>query len=482
MSENNILEPLVDSLVTVTRQTGSLLWRAGCKAINYKSKEELIHEEELRKEKAIAFEKAQKEKRELEIENKNKIEVNGEEYDFNNLFFNCGLKNKLKDMPILENTKEYNTVNIFSFKLPVGVTASLVREKLEHIADFFEVPQMNIKIQKKNGLMDIIVSKEDIYKKTFNYISIPKTKDLKMPVGHFINQDYMEKLLVVDLSNDNTPHAFIASTTGGGKSNFISVAVLNWVMTKTPEEITIFLIDGKGGTDYAPFLKAPHIYHNSCFFAPDDVIAILEQANKEIKLRNAIFKDSKVKNFKEYNDKRGHMPHHVIIFDEYAVYSSNSKEYNRIQAEVKTICSTGRSAGVHIIVCTQDGRQAILDSFVKYNMPLKIGFKCDNAQHSKNVCGFEGLETINQIGVGRIYGLSIDTEYIQFKTMLAPDSDEIRGMIDKAYPKKENSKSNVVDLTFRRLLAGEEEDDETELIGYSDESGEFIFLGEECED
>lgn len=482
MSDNNILEPLVDSLVAVTKQTGSLVWKAGCKALNYKTRDEIVYEAELRRERAIEFERTQKEKREQEVENRNKVSLNNTDYDFNNLFFNCGLKNKLKDMPVLEDVKEYNTVNIFSFKLPVGVTVSLVREKLEHLADFFEVPQMNIKLQKKNGLMDVIVSKEDVYKKTFKYTSIPKSTDLKMPVGHFINQDYMEKLLVVDLSNDNTPHAFIASTTGGGKSNFISVAVLNWIMTKTPEEISLFLIDGKGGTDYAPFLKAPHIYRNSCFFAPDDVIAILEQANKEIKLRNATFKNSRVKNFKEYNDKRGHMPHHVIIFDEYAVYSSDSKLYNRIQAEVKTICSTGRSAGVHIIVCTQDGRQAILDSFVKYNMPLKIGFKCDNAQHSKNVCGFEGLETINQIGVGRIYGLSIDTEYIQFKTMLAPDSDEIRAMIDKAYPTKEDSKSNVVDLTFRRLLAEEEEDDETELIGYSDENGEFIFLGEECED
>lgn len=482
MSDNNILEPLVDSLVTVTKQTGSLVWRAGCKALNYKSKEDLAYEEEIRKERVIAFEKAQKEKKELEIENCNKISLHGVEYDFNNLFFNCGLKNKLKDMPVLEDIKEYNTVDIFSFKLPVGVTVSLVREKLEHLADFFEVPQMNIKLQKKNGLMDIIVSKEDVYKKTFKYTSIPKSTDLKMPVGHFINQDYMEKLLVVDLSNDNTPHAFIASTTGGGKSNFISVAVLNWIMTKTPEEISIFLIDGKGGTDYAPFLKAPHIYRNSCFFAPDDVIAILEQANKEIKLRNAVFKKNRVKNFKEYNDKRGHMPHHVIVFDEYAVYSSDNKLYNRIQAEVKTICSTGRSAGIHIIVCTQDGRQAILDSFVKYNMPLKIGFKCDNAQHSKNVCGFEGLETINQIGVGRIYGLSIDTEYIQFKTMLAPDSDEIRNMIDKAYPVKEADKEESNEEKLQRLLLEDAEDDETELIMFTGNDGELIFLGEECED
>lgn len=478
MSNNNMLEPLVDCLVNITKDTGKLAWRTGCKLAKYKTKEQREWEkeqEEIRKEEK---EKELQLEKENEIENKNKLVVGGIEYNFNNLFFNCGLKNKLKDMPVLEEVKHYSTVDIYSFKLPIGVTASAVREKIEHIADFFEVKVMNIQIQKKKGLMDIIITKEDLFKKTFKFKPLPLGDKLKIPVGHFINQDYMEKLLVIDMSKDNIPHAFVASTTGGGKSNFINVAILNWIMTKPPEDFKLFILDGKGGTDYSQFIEAPHVYKNTCFGDPNEVITILEKIVGDMQIRNNIFRKNKVKNFTEYNEKIASMAHYMVIFDEYATYSKDNKQYTKIQSYVKDICSMGRSAGIHIIVATQDGRQAILDSMVKYNMPLKIGFKCDNPQHSKNICGFEGLETINEIGVGRIYGLPLDTEYIQFKAMLAPDSDTIRDMIAKKYPKKD-SREKVINFEIKKLQ--KEEDDETELIAYS-EGDKLIFLGEECED
>lgn len=476
---DNIFEPLVDCLVTVVKDTSKLAFKAGCKLAKYKTKEQKEWEEEqaeLRKEER---EKELQLEKENEVENKNKLVVDGIEYNFNNLFFNCGLKNKLKDMPVLEEVKHYSTVDIYSFKLPIGVTTSAVREKIEHIADFFEVKVMNIQIQKKKGLMDIIITKEDLFKKTFKFKPLPSGDKLKIPVGHFINQDYIEKLLVIDMSKDNIPHAFVASTTGGGKSNFINVAILNWIMTKPPEDFKLFILDGKGGTDYSQFIEAPHVYENTCFGDPDEVIAILEKIVGDMQIRNNIFRKNKVKNFTEYNEKIASMAHYMVIFDEYATYSKDNKKYTKIQSYVKDICSMGRSAGIHIIVATQDGRQAILDSMVKYNMPLKIGFKCDNPQHSKNICGFEGLETINEIGVGRIYGLPLDTEYIQFKAMLAPDSDTIRDMITKKYPKKDN-REKVINFEIKKLQK-EEDDDETELIAYS-EGDKLIFLGEECED
>lgn len=481
MSEsNNIFEPLVDCMVNVGRDVFDLTWKLGCKLVNYKSKEQIEWEQE---QEELRIEKREKEyqaKKEQEIEQRNKITINNVELDFNNLFFNCGLKNKLKDMPVLEDVKHHSTVDIYSFKLPVGVTVSAVREKIENLADFFEVNVMNIKLQKKRGLMDIIITKENLFKKTFKFTPLPTGDRLRIPVGHFINQDYLEKLLTIDMSKDNIPHAFVASTTGGGKSNFINVAILNWIMTKPPEDIQLFILDGKGGTDYAQFMEAPHIYKNTCFGDPEEVIAVLEKIVNDMNIRNNIFRKNKVKNFTEYNAKIKNMAHYMIIFDEYATYSKDSKQYAKMQSYVKDICSMGRSAGIHIMVATQDGRQAILDSMVKYNMPLKIGFKCDNPQHSKNICGFEGLETINEIGVGRIYGLPLDTEYIQFKTMLAPDSDEIRKMIAEKYPKDENKKrDSIIDFEIKKRQR--EEDDETELIGYGD-GDNLIFLGEECED
>lgn len=468
MSKNNgnLLTPLVDSLFDVGKLAFDGVTTLACKVTGVKTEAQKELEREQAEELMKAREEEDRISKEQEVESKNTIDIKGKTLNFSELFFNCGLKNRLKDMPVLESVRNYQAVDIYSFKLPVGVTVSTVQQRIEEISDFFEVSQMNIKLQKKNGLMDIIITKDNLFNRVFEYSDMGLSKGLKIPVGHFVNQDYMEKMLVIDMGSDNIPHGFIGSTTGGGKSNFIRVMILNWIMNKCPEDIELFLIDGKGGTDYTAFLSAPHIFMNKCFNDEGDVVAILEGAIHEILHRNQLFIKSGANNYDEYTQSHK-LPRRVIIFDEYAMYHG-SKVYSTIQSKVGKICSTGRSAGVHIIVATQDGRKEILDSMIKYNMPLKIGFKCDNAQHSINISGYAGLETINRIGVGRVFGLPLDTEYVQFKSMKAPSSKDIRDMIFKKYSKyvRENS------IILRR--------DEPSIA----EECDIIFdtaFGEECE-
>ena len=77
-------------------------------------------------------------------------------------------------MPQLINYKNMSTVDIFTFKLPAGVSVSKVRTKLEEVADFFEIEEMNIKIQKKNNKMDIIITKNNLFsnEKVIDFISL----------------------------------------------------------------------------------------------------------------------------------------------------------------------------------------------------------------------------------------------------------------------------------------------------------------------
>lgn len=431
--EPNFLSPLVDSLFNTTVGSLNGSARALKRLLGYKSEKELEELKKASESLILARQKEEEENRLKELEAQNKVTINNKTLDFNQLFFNCGLKNKNQDMPLLKEHRTYNTVDIFSFNLPVGLTVSIIKDKIEHIADFFMTNQMNINIQKKNGLMEIILTKNNIFSRVFDYKHLPLSSEgLEIPIGYFINEEHLEQILVINMATDSIPHGFIGSTTGGGKSNFIRIMLLNWIMNKAVKDLELYLIDGKGGTDYASFLKAPHVYKNTCFKDEKDIIALLEEANQEILKRNQIFISKEANNFSEYTSLGYEMPRRVIIFDEYAMYHG-SKNYSKIQSIVGKICASGRSAGVHIIVATQDGRREILDSMIKYNMPLKVGFKCDNKQHSKNICGYEGLETINQIGVGRVYGLPIESEYIQFKAMKAPSSQDIKKMIKQKY-------------------------------------------------
>lgn len=367
----------------------------------------------------------------------NKLISKDNSYNFNELFYNCGLDNKSKDMPQLINYKNMSTVDIFTFKLPAGVSVSKVRTKLEEVADFFEIEEMNIKIQKKNNKMDIIITKNNLFsnEKVIDYY-IPKLdkNKLMMPIGHYINKDYLEKFLAVDMSSGDIPHAFIGATTGGGKSNFIISVLLSWVLNYSPKDLEICIMDSQGGADYTTLLYAPHVKNNKCYSDIDDVHSILDDCLDELKDRQQKLVNTETKNAVEYRKKIGRMPFKVIIIDEYASFKdTEAKKGERITDKVATIAANGRKVDVHIIIATQDANQNSIDPTIKRVLPLRIGFKCANEQHSKNICEHTGLETLKVKGVGRAYGLPIDDQYVQFRAMLAPSSSKVKSMIKEKY-------------------------------------------------
>lgn len=367
----------------------------------------------------------------------NKLISENNSYDFNELFYNCGLDNKSKDMPQLIEYKNMSTVDIFTFKLPAGVSVSKVRTKLEEVADFFEIEEMNIKIQKKNNKMDIIITKNNLFsnEKIIDYY-IPKLdkNKLMMPIGHYINKDYLEKFLAVDMSSGDIPHAFIGATTGGGKSNFIISVLLSWVLNYSPKDLEICIMDSQGGADYTTLLYAPHVKNNKCYSDIDEVHEILDDCLIELKERQQKLVNTETKNAVEYRKRIGKMPFKVIIIDEYASFKdTEAKKGERITDKVATIAANGRKVDVHIIIATQDANQNSIDPTIKRVLPLRIGFKCANEQHSKNICEHTGLETLKVKGVGRAYGLPIDDQYVQFRAMLAPSSSKVKSMIKEKY-------------------------------------------------
>ena len=361
-------------------------------------------------------------------------------YDFNDLFFNCGLDNKSKNMPELIEYKNMSTVDIFTFKLPAGVSVSKVRSKLEEVSDFFEIEEMNIKIQKKNNMMDIIITKDNLFSndKVIDYY-IPKLdkNKLMIPIGHYINKDYLEQFLAADMSSGDIPHAFIGATTGGGKSNFILSVLLSWIMNYSPKDLEVCIMNSQGGADYTTLLYAPHIKNNKCYSDIEEVHEILDDCLAELKERQQKLVNTETKNAVEYRKRIGKMSFKVILIDEYASFKdTETKKGERITDKVATIAANGRKVDIHIIISTQDANQNSIDPTIKRLLPLRIGFKCTNDQHSKNICEYTGLETLKVKGVGRVYGLPIDDQYVQFRAMRMPeDSSIIKKMIQSKYKK-----------------------------------------------
>lgn len=392
--------------------------------------------------------------REEKVNDKNIVYINNEKIDFSDLWFNLGMKNKSKDVPILTNYKVTDICMLFVFELPVGITKSDVEEKIEEIATFFETHESNIEIRKHKNFIDLIVVTCDIFDKVYNYDPkmFESNEGLKVPIGFFLNKNYEIKLLTTDFAKSGRHAMLIAGKSGFGKSTLLRLILLHLILNYTPEQLEIIIFSGKGDTDFI-FLKdsAPHLYENKVYVDINEIIGdeanpskniegydgVLESIVKEVQYRNKILSEHDCKDIDEYF-KKGYkdLKYKVVVFDEYSYYHSD-KKFSKLQSAMGSLVSTARSCGIKIIIALQDAQKEYYSAAIKYNVGCKCLFKAENEAHSKNMCNTSGLENLKRIGEGHFYAASnmpTGRDYVQFKGILPPeDTDKLIKMIKNKY-------------------------------------------------
>ena len=464
-NDNNVLKPLCESMGELLNsgmdKFAELIVKGMYKITGTQS--ESLRQKELEK-KLYAMEESNKLKdieqqvkdieREKLVDKKNNVFVDGEHYNFSDLFFNIGLTNKSKEMPILKRYKVKEVCNIFTFECPVGVTKSKIEEKIEEIAAFFETYEGNIEIRKHKNLIDIIVITSNIFDKVYDYDTnmVKENEGLKFPVGFFLSYDYTIKLLSVNMAKKGNHAALIAGSSGSGKSSLLRLILIHLVLNYSPEQLQLIIIAGSGDSDFM-FLKdtAPHLYNNKVFMDIDEIVGnevnekknipkrvgILDEIKDEVELRLKRFSEVGVANIDEYY-KKGYkdIPYKIIVFDEYSYFASTNK-FDDLQSVMGSISQTTRKTGIKVIISLQDSQNRFYSPAIKYNTPLKFCFAAENENHSKNMCDSTGLENIKRIGEGRFFSkfnMIPGRDNIAFKAILPPeDTDVLINMIKNKY-------------------------------------------------
>lgn len=80
--------------------------------------------------------------------------------------------------------------------------------------------------------------------------------DQRLPL--FLGKDVSGRPLVVDLAK--MPHLLIAGRTGTGKSVCLNTLILSLLMTRTPDEVRMLMIDPKM-VELSPYKRIPHLMH-----------------------------------------------------------------------------------------------------------------------------------------------------------------------------------------------------------------------------
>ena len=185
------------------------------------------------------------------------------------------------------------------------------------------------------------------------------------------------------------PHGLVAGTTGSGKSETLQSYILSLAINYHPDEVAFLLIDYKGGGMAQSFEGLPHVSGVITNLGGNATNRALLSINAEIKHRQKLFNDYKVKHIDAYIElyRSGvateSMPHLLIIADEFAELKKEQPEFVR---SLVSAARVGRSLGVNLILATQKPSGVVDDeiwSNTRFRLCLRVADKSDSNEMLK---------------------------------------------------------------------------------------------------
>ena len=185
------------------------------------------------------------------------------------------------------------------------------------------------------------------------------------------------------------PHGLVAGTTGSGKSETLQSYILSLAVNYHPHEVAFILIDYKGGGMAQSFLGLPHLSGVITNLGGNATNRALLSINAEIKNRQRVFNEHKVKHIDAYIElyRSGAasepMPHLLIIADEFAELKKEQPEFVRALVSAARV---GRSLGVNLILATQKPSGVVDDeiwSNTRFRLCLRVADKQDSNEMLK---------------------------------------------------------------------------------------------------
>lgn len=203
-----------------------------------------------------------------------------------------------------------------------------------------------------------------------------KNSGVTVPVG--LKSATEELDFTFDCNTDNY-HAIIGGKTGSGKTVLLDNIIINACIKYPPEELQFVLLDFKG----ASFQKYRNLPHLKILFGGNDRsygLNVLRFLNEENTRRQAILASLGGNINALTKTERGihNFPRIIIILDEFQVLlkeiDSITREANR---HIDTIAQQGRSAGMHLILSSQDLTGITISDSAQFNSNVRIALQMD---------------------------------------------------------------------------------------------------------
>ncbi len=264
------------------------------------------------------------------------------------------------------------------------------------------------------------------------------TKRYALPL--FLGMDAEGNSIVEDLAR--MPHLLIAGTTGSGKSVCINTILASLLLTRSPHDVQMILVDPKM-VELQMFAAVPHL------MLP--VVTDMKQATnvllwavEKMEGRYEHFKNAGVRNIKGYNalgeeglrkalgdefdEERTprHVPYIVAVIDEMADLMMTSKK--EAEMAITRLAQKSRAVGIHVIVATQRPSTDVITGVLKGNLPTRIAFQVASKIDSRVILDVSGAEKL--LGQGDMLYNPPQTSQIKRAQGALVEDHELQAIVD----------------------------------------------------
>jgi len=261
-----------------------------------------------------------------------------------------------------------------------------------------------------------------------------------MALPLFLGMDAEGQAIVEDLAR--MPHLLIAGTTGSGKSVCINGILVSLLLTRSPHDVQLILVDPKM-VELQMFSQVPQL------MLP--VVSDMRQATNvllwavdKMEGRYELFMKAGVRNIKGYNalgeeglkQRMGdqfdpertprHVPYIVMVIDEMADLMMASKK--EAELSITRLAQKSRAVGIHVIVATQRPSTDVITGVLKGNLPCRIAFQVASKVDSRVILDQMGAEKL--LGQGDMLYTPPQSSQVKRVQGALVEDHEIQGVVD----------------------------------------------------
>lgn len=251
----------------------------------------------------------------------------------------------------------------------------------------------------------------------FSWGQIEWGKNAMRPLVGVIDNPYhaSQKPLRIDFPMG---HAVVFGASGRGKTTFIRTIISSLVLTHSPDDLHIYILDF-GGRALSVFGDLPHVGAIITSEEEERVMRVLRKVNDVIEKRQMLFSDAKVNNLDSYNrnfpDKK--LPAVLVVVDNFAEFR---EYYEGLMGPFISLVREGRAYGVHFLI-SADVTNALtgkLFNLITERYTLKLS---DSTEYSSVVGRGVPADLSNVPGRGYV---RVGNMPLEFQTALSFNPDE----------------------------------------------------------